>query len=521
MNVPHAIDRLPDHPGPVTMYATRPPVRTVTPPPSPRRTLLAAVGSALSPWAAAGLVVVLGAGAFVGHAGWTGELPFDAVVTLLVFLIAVWAWIFSPLDDTYVALGGGIALVVFGIIDANTFAGTLGSGVIWLLIGAFVIAAAVTASGLSARVSARVVRRARTPRQLVHLITAALLLTTFAIPATSGRAALALPIFLALAAVLRDRPRLVLCLALVFPMVILFSAVGSLLGAGAHLITVEIVSAATGGGIGFLHWAVLGIPLALVWSHLAAESALWLMTDHAERARPLCVPPTALATTGTVTSGPLTSAQRRVSVILGLVVTLWCSEPLHGVDPAIVAVLGALAASAPAVGATTLGAALKTIPWTLLLFMAATLALGMALNSSGAAEWLADQAFGSIAETGPAAAMVFVVVAAIVSLLAHLVIQSRSARSAVLIPIIVVTAPAVGVDPVAAAFLSTAAAGFCITLTSSAKPVAMFAASDDVPGYEPRHLLTMSALLAPVSLVLLIIFAFWVWPYLGLPLLSS
>ena len=81
MNVPHAIDRLPDHPGPVTMYATRPPVRTVTPPPPPRRTLLDAVGSALSPWAAAGLVVVLGAGAFVGHAGWTGELPFDAVVT--------------------------------------------------------------------------------------------------------------------------------------------------------------------------------------------------------------------------------------------------------------------------------------------------------------------------------------------------------------------------------------------------------------------------------------------------------
>ncbi|ANY25282.1 SLC13 family permease [Gordonia terrae] len=521
MNVPHAIDRDPGHPGhAVTMYATRPPAHPVVSPP-PRRGVRDVDGGVLTPWAAAGLAVVVAAGAFVGHAGWSGELSFDAVVTLLVFLIAVWAWIFSPLDDTYVALGGGIALVVFGIIDADTFAGTLGSGVIWLLIGAFVIAAAVTASGLSARVSARVVRLARTPRQLVHLITAALLLTTFAVPATSGRAALALPIFLALAAVLRDRPRLVLCLALVFPFVILFSAVGSLLGAGAHLITAEIVSAATGTGIGFLQWAVLGVPLAVVWSHLAAESALWLMTDHGERTRPLSVPPNAFETTGMATSGPFTSAQRRVSVVLGLVVVLWCSEPLHGVDPAIVAVLGALAASAPAVGATTLGAALKTIPWTLLLFMAATLALGMALNSSGAAQWLADRAFGSIAETGPAAAMVFVVVSAVVSLLAHLVIQSRSARSAVLVPIIVVTAPVVGVDPVAAAFLSTAAAGFCITLTSSAKPVAMFAASADVPGYQPRHLLTMSALLAPVSLVVLLIFACWVWPYLGLPLLSS
>ena len=39
----------------------------------------------------------------------------------IFFLVAVWAWIFSPLDDTYVALGGGIALVVFGIIDAKFF----------------------------------------------------------------------------------------------------------------------------------------------------------------------------------------------------------------------------------------------------------------------------------------------------------------------------------------------------------------------------------------------------------------
>lgn len=504
----------------VTEYATRPPSRRATLEP-PKRPVPKVIARALSPAAWIGLAVVAIAAMVVVRAAWVDELSVDAAVTLLVFVLAVWAWICSPLEDTYVGLGAAAALVVLGVQDVETFTGTLGSGVIWLLVGACVIASAVTACGLAARVSVRVVSLARTPRQLVHLITVALLLTSFAIPATSGRAALALPVFLALAGVFADRPRLVLCLALVFPMVIVFSAVASLLGAGAHLITAEIVRAATGTDIGFLHWAALGMPLAVMWSHLAAEVALWMATDRRERSRPLEVSQERLAGTAVSTTGPLTSVQRRVIAILGLVVVLWCTEPLHGIDPAIVAVLGALAVCAPAVGATTLPAAVSVIPWSLLLFMASTLALGLSLNSSGAAQWLAERAFGSIVAQGPAAATVFVVVAAALSLASHLVIQSRSARSAILIPIIVVISPAVGVDPAAAAFLSTAAAGFCITLTSSAKPVAMFAERDGIPGYRPRHLLWMSAILAPASLVLLLVFAHWVWPSFGLELFAT
>ena len=427
----------------------------------------------------------------------------------MVFAIAVWLWIFAPLDDTYVAIGAALALVLFGAVPATTFFATLGHQIIWLLIGSFVIAAAVTATGLPARVAARLVGIARTPRQLVHLVTAALIVTTFAIPSTSGRAALALPVFLGLATVLRDRRRVVLCLALVFPAVILFSAIGSLLGAGAHLITSEILATATGAGMGFLPWLLLGVPLALVWSHLAAEVALLMFTRHSDRRERLRV---SLPTS----PGPLSLPQRRVIMLLGAVILLWCTESHHGVTPAVVAMVGAVIATAPAMGTTSLSAAVKTIPWTLLLFMAATLCLGIALTATGAAQWIADAAFARIG-TNP---MVFVVAVLLVSLVAHLVMQSRSARSAVLVPIVVATAPAAGIDVAAAAFLSTAAAGFCLTLTSSAKPVAMFAASDTVPGYQPSHLLKLSAVLAPVSVALLLCFAIWVWPWLGMPLFS-
>ena len=36
------------------------------------------------------------------------ELPAHGALTLCVFCVAVWLWIFSPLEDTYVALGAAL-----------------------------------------------------------------------------------------------------------------------------------------------------------------------------------------------------------------------------------------------------------------------------------------------------------------------------------------------------------------------------------------------------------------------------
>ncbi|MFC7467679.1 SLC13 family permease [Actinomadura keratinilytica] len=159
--------------------------------------------------------------------GLTGE----GRLTLGVFVLATAAWIADPVDDTYVALGAGLALTVTGVISSDALFGTLGDDTVWLLICAFVLAAAVGRTGLAGRAAAFLVSGARSVRQLVHLTTAALVVTAFAVPATSGRAALALPVFLALAKVLSDRRRVVVMLALLFPTVILLSAVATLIGA--------------------------------------------------------------------------------------------------------------------------------------------------------------------------------------------------------------------------------------------------------------------------------------------------
>lgn len=221
--------------------------------------------------------------------------------------------------------------------------------------------------------------------------------------------------------------------------------------------------------------------------------------------------------TATPLVGPLTGAERRALAILASVVALWCTEPLHGASPAVVALLGAIAMTLPAVGCLSLGAAVKQVPWHLMLFLAATLALGTALATTGAADWLGATLLGPVHGLGAGAGFAFLLLVVALSLAAHLVIQSRSARSAAVIPVVVALAPGLGVDPAAAAFASTAAAGFCHTLPSSAKPVAMFAADDAGGGIDPADLLRLSAWLAPLLFTLIVAFSLWVWPVLGLP----
>ncbi|MFD5016893.1 SLC13 family permease [Streptomyces chartreusis] len=461
----------------------------------------------------AALCVALSLCALLAVPGNFAGLGADARLTLAVFALATSAWIATPVDDTYIALGAGLALTVTGVISSDTLFGTLGDSTVWLLICAFVLAAAVTRTGLAGRAAAFLVGGARTVRQLVHLTTAALVVTAFAVPATSGRAALALPVFLALAKALADRRRLVVMLALLFPTVILLSAVATLIGAGAHLITVSVLWQATGDRIGFTEWLLLGLPLAVASSHLAAEAVLLTTTRRADREGAVRITAEQIQEhSDDPVTGPWSQAEKRCALLLGTVVVLWCSEPLHRVPPAVVALIGTVVAASPALGTVHLKDALKTVPWALLLFMAATMAMGVALADSGAAGWLVG---GLPSGVSP---LLFLVVVVVISTAAHLVLQSRSARSSVLVPLVVAAAVGAGVNPVAAALASTAAAGFCHTLPASAKPVTLFSDLPGTPTYTPRDLLRLSAVLAPLTAALVLLFAVAVWPLLGVPL---
>ncbi|MEB3372038.1 SLC13 family permease [Saccharopolyspora mangrovi] len=431
-----------------------------------------------------------------------GSLSRDALLTLVVFGAAIIGWTRDRIDDTFVALLAAAVLAVLGVLESERLFAALGEDQIWLLVAAFMLAAGINRTGLPARLAVGLAGRARTPRSLCHLLALGLVGTALLIPSTSGRAAMAVPLHRALASALPER--LVRTVGLLVPVVILLSAIATLTGAGAHLITSQVLAATTGEGISFGWWLAWGLPFALVSSHLAAE--LVLRSGGADRNAPLRVDVADLRARLEVPDR-MRPAEVRAGALLGVVVLLWSTESWHGLPPALVALGAALLVASPRFGTVPMKAAVGEIPWSLLLFMAATGALGTALTDSGAAGWIAGHA---LVGDSPVTLLVAVVV---LSTALHLLVASRSARSAVLIPLLVPAALAVGANPVAVAFASTAAAGFCHTLPSSAKPLAVFAEH-----YDPRELRRLALVLGPVTAALVLLFSLLIWPLLGLSL---
>lgn len=447
--------------------------------------------------------LVLGPGAALGR---------PAQVSLVVFGLALIAWTVLRLDDTPVAMAACAALVLLGSAKPAEFYSGLGDSLIWLLLCAFVMSAALTGSGLAERWTRQALTGAGSLHALMHRLNLAVGLTAFVVPSTSARAALLLPMALALVQTLPSTPARK-ALLMLMPTSVLLTACASLLGAGAHLVAVDWIARLGGPQVGFAQWAVWAAPFALASSVLATEAIVRMFLPKEERRRRLTLPPT--APTGT----PLTRHQRAIATITALTVAAWATASWHGLEMPVVALLAALAITIKPLTGLDLKSALKKVEWNLLLFLAATLVMGHALLDTGAAQALSSGLMAALG-VGPSSKWPMVAtlsLAAVLALLSHLWITSRTARALVLLPTVAVPLAATGVDAVTLVMVCTVGSGFCQTLRVSAKPVALFAAAevDRACAITESDLLRLSAMLLLPLWLLLLAFALWIWPLMG------
>ena len=425
---------------------------------------------------------------------------------LQIFGIAIVGWTLTPLDDVFVALVAAVAMALLVVGTPDDLFAALGDNLVWLLVAAFIFAEAFRVSGLADLVVRKAAAKAHTLRRLFYSLTAIMIAGAFVIPSTTGRAAALMPVFTNIAAAMPARTRV--AFALLFPTGILLGAFGSLVGAGAHVAAVEILSAMTGQTISFARWTLLALPLAAATSFLAAEIILRLFLTSDERNTPIA--PLSLARTeDRVLSHP-------VLLVAGAVLTGWMTKSWHGIDETLVALAGALVVTAPVIGVVRFKDALRSVDWGLLVFLAATVFLAQALVRTKAADQLLQGSFAalSIANASP----LFVAgVVAVLGIALHIVVHSRTARVAVLVPPILLLATETGLDPLGVMLVVVAATGFCQTLMVSAKPVIVFGKIEGLT-YTQRDLLWLSAVLAPLHLVIILLFAGLVWPSLGLSL---
>lgn len=454
------------------------------------------------------LVALLMLSAFLRLQWGMPDISAEARAALLVFAFALLAWSVLRWDETPVAILCCLALVGASIVPADTLYESLGNELIWLLLGAFVLSAVLQGSGLAQRGALRLVAGAATASGLCRRLCWVIMATAFVIPSTSARAALLLPVFLALSQSIAQ-PRVTRALALLFPTMILLSAGASLLGAGAHLVAVDFIERSGGERIDFLRWAWWGLPFSMATCAIATELILCLFLTRSERREGLHLP--------SQEREPLSAEQRNILAICALSIAAWMGGSWLGLDAAFVALCAALAATCRPLTGMGFAQTLKKLEWNLLLFLAATTMMGQALLDTGAAQAIAQSALQAL-PLAEASSIWIVGAAATLSVLSHLVITSRTARAVVVIPVIALPLAAAGnADAALLIFVCVQGSGFCQTLVVSAKPVALFAKTDGM-GCAPSDLLKLAAVLAPCMIALLMLFAVVVWPAQGLGL---
>lgn len=443
---------------------------------------------------------------------WFGAAPPTAAArtALAVFVLATLGWTLLRWPDTTVAVAAAGAMPVFGAAPPSQLVGALASDLVWLLVGAFVLAAVLQESGLAQRYALRALGSVRSLRGLFYRLAGVIAVTVFVVPSTAGRAALLLPVFLVVTGALAQ-PRATRALALLFPSVILLTACASLLGAGAHLIAVDVIGRLGLPAPGFAAWAALGVPVAGATALAATELVLRLCLTPAERAAAPQLP--------CAPAQPLAPAQRRVAVIVVLTVAGWASSSVHGIAPAFIACVGALLATVRAWTGVGLPQALRAVEWRLIVFVVATLIIGAALLTSGAAQWVTDAALRRLPRALLATPAWLAAAVALAAMLAHLVIASRSARVAILIPAVALPLALAPAQAAALIVLVTIGSGFCQTVRAGAKPLVLYAgAGGGAPNFDDADLLRVAAALMPIFLLVLVCCALWLWPLVGIDL---
>lgn len=432
------------------------------------------------------------------------ELPAAGRMALGVTAFCVIGWTMTPVRDSVVAMTGAIMLVGLGVIPDTALFAALGHELVWLLLAAFVIAAILKSSGLLERTVFTAARPFSTVSGLLYGLTGIIAMTAFVVPSTSGRAALMLPVFIALADNLPDR-RLLRPLALLFPTVILLSAGGSLIGAGAHFIAIDTITRATGETIGFAEWMLLAFPFAILCCFAATWLIIRLFVPKDLRRGPI---PKIRGETG-----PLSSQQKQIAMIVLGVIGLWMTKPLHGFDIALVAIAGAAFLLAGNFSTINAKDAFKSVEIELIIFIVATTVIAGAIMTTGADKWLVAGLLDILPPAATNSAAALIAVTAAVAIAAHVAVNSRTARAAILIPALAIPMAGFGPDLQIMVLLTVLGTGFCQTLMASAKPVVLYG-NLERETFVQSDLFRLSISLAPLMFALLVGFALYVWPVL-------
>lgn len=370
-------------------------------------------------------------------------LPVAGHRTAVLFAVALLLWVTEALPIAITAVLTLVAQPMLGLAPLGTAFTSFMSPVFFFVLVMFVMAQAVTTTGLAHRFAfwllAKADGSAERTLMMIMIGTGAMSTVVSDVPCAAIFMAMALGMFEKMG-LEPGRSRFATAVMVGIPIASLIGGVGTPAGSSVNVLGLGLIEKVGQVRVPFVHWMAVGIPMVVILVPLAARVVAWCYPPEQARIDHMDFRAELRAL------GPLTGGERKLIGIFGTMLALWViSSWIPAIDVVIVAVLGATAMFLPGVGVFDSWKQVERgIAWDALLMIGSVTSLGVLSASSGLATWLVGLSLSGM-EAWPVAATLAAISAFIV--LVHLPVPVNPAIVAAMVPPIVVLATSSGQNP--------------------------------------------------------------------------
>lgn len=436
--------------------------------------------------------------------------------TFVILGLAILAFLSGKVPLEVVAVGVSLALWATGVLSLPQALAGFGDPTVLFIASLFVVAAALDATGLTARAGRLVVSGAGRSRGRVVLLIALMVALLTALISINGAVAALVPVVAVIA-----RRSGVHVQQLMIPLAFIGSAAAllTLTGTPVNVVVSELAAETAGRPFGYLEFALVGVPLLAATVLVVLVAGPRLLPTHAsprpalgERATDtLSLVPDAVRTGenrvlarrrgfGVLRVG-LGRGSRRTLAITGAMIVLLAT----GILPAAVA--GLLAAGALILTRVlSITQVYRSISWTTIVLIAGMIPLSQAFLTTGAAEVVADAVVSVVGGAPPQ--VVLLVLAIVVAVLGQFI--SNVATVLIVAPIATSIAATMGLSPLPF-LMSLTVVGAASFLTPVATPANLMVMEPG--GYRFGDYWRLGLPLTVVFVLFAVLYVPLVWPF--------
>ena len=431
-------------------------------------------------------------------------LSVDGYRSLVLFGATIFLWISGLLPIAVTALLSMVMLPLLGIMDAKKTYAMFGNEAVFFILGAFILAAAMTGTGLSARLArAMLAKFGKTPTRLALTVFLLSALLSF-VMSEHAVAAMMFPVVAEIATALRLEKgkssfgRL-LFMAIAWGCII--GGIATFLGGARAPLAAGLLREATGLHFSFLEWTtaacMIVLPLLAIGFILLLKFFPPDVRDVEEGRKFL--------NRKRLDAGKIGYDEMLTAAVMVATVACWIVLG-EKTGLAAIALLGATALFTFRV--VSWQKIEEYVNWGIILMYGGTIALASALEKTGAAAWVVKKGMGSYSHSP-------LTVIAVISLVAIVLTEciSHAAVVAILMPIGMGLCTTTGMDPKVMTLSIALPAGLAYCLPMGTPATAIAYAS----GYlKSRDIIVAGGLVMAISWLLFMGSVVFVWPLLGL-----